>query len=294
MEKSRSTRYETFRKNSKDDIKINRTAIKLAVSIIIFAVVLLLKLSSPQIIDSVREDVLSILNANIDYKSAAAAFADGISGRKGIKDAATEVISYLSADEQDVQVHLPIDDHNDKNKTSSNIVTIPDDVTYLKTKDELVSAFKEEKKEFSDHELPLNTTYEMPDINLQYVLPAQGRFTSDFGFRDHPVDGKVKFHYGLDIGAEEGSEVLSFSDGTVSSVSDSNSYGLNITVTHANGVTTRYAHLSEILVESGDEVKIGDVIAKSGRTGNATGPCLHFEIRVNDVYVNPEYYLSFV
>ena len=307
-----NTRYERFRRNHKRAVdkggnkKVNKTAIKLAASILIFLTALTIKLVFPEFTNSVRDRVLSVMNDNIDYKSAVAALSDGLSGRTDFKDAVTETIAYLTGKEEalpvssddipEEKVKIDADENGDNTGNDQDKVNItqPDNVTYNESKEEMVAAFVESKREFQSYELPANTTYQMPDINLQYVSPADGVVTSQFGYRVHPVDNAVKFHYGLDFGCDDGSDVRSFADGEVTSVTDSTSYGLNVTVTHGNGVETKYAHCSDILVSVGDKVKLGDIIAKSGHTGNATGPCMHFELRVNGVYVNPEYYLSLI
>ena len=78
---------------------------------------------------------------------------------------------------------------------------------------------------------------------------------------------------------------------TVAAVGDSTSYGLYVIIRHPDGVESLYAHLSEVTVQNGDEVKAGDKIGTVGATGNATAACLHLELLVNGDYVNPEYYL---
>ena len=271
--------------------------IRLIASILIFVTAFAVRFIFPEFSAGIRESILSILNANVDYMAAAEAFSDGISGRRDIKSTAVTVFTYLTVPDAEAvfaqEIDFPIENIGVLSHRQPAAVTEPTEPE--EKEDEMltlmVSAFKEKQSKFEGHDMPANVTYDAPKLGIDYVRPAEGTFTSAFGYRDHPVDGNIKFHYGLDIGCSLGSEIKCFGDGTVTEVTDSSSYGLNIVVTHANGVTTRYAHCSEILKKVGDTVKCGDVIAKSGQTGNATGPCMHFEIRVNDTYVNPEYYL---
>ena len=284
--------------------RLNRSAVKLALSICIFLMASLMKLLFPDFVSSVKTDVLGVLNANVDYEKAVSVISDGVSGNKGVKETAGDFVACLMGMDDDVVAVGNMDDGQDSEKDKDETPQEEkkddeekkeeDDTTYQEKKESLVSAFKESQSDYSSYELPADTTYEMPDLNIVYMAPAEAAVSSQFGYRDHPVDGEVKFHYGLDLACKLETDVLAFADGEVISVNDSTSYGLNVVISHSNGITTRYAHCSEILVSVGDTVKMGDVIAKSGDTGNATGPCLHFEIRVQDVYVNPEYYLSLV
>ncbi len=113
--------------------------------------------------------------------------------------------------------------------------------------------------------------------------------TSEYGYRTSPEPG---FHYGIDIGKPTGTEICAAKDGTVTSaVKGTTGYGYYIILDHGEGVETMYAHCSELLVEVGDEVTKGDVIAKVGSTGNSTGPHCHFEVIINGEKVDPTPYL---
>ena len=130
------------------------------------------------------------------------------------------------------------------------------------------------------------------------AIPVFGVISSDYSFRKNPFYGiyegeeQYQFHRGVDIAADEGSNILCYLDGTVKKTALSASYGKYVIVDHGYGMQTLYAHASEITVSEGDEVKEGDVIAKVGHTGRATGPHLHFEVIVNSETQNPKYYLS--
>lgn len=141
----------------------------------------------------------------------------------------------------------------------------------------------------------------LPDkVSLQYynlgleetAVPVVGTVTSAFGFRDHPVNGAYTFHNAVDIGVETGTDVLAFADGTVKYIGENSVFGLYVKIDHDNGAATFYAHCEELLVGKGDVVTCGQVIAKSGETGNATGPHLHFSIEKDGIRLDPAYYLE--
>lgn len=128
--------------------------------------------------------------------------------------------------------------------------------------------------------------------SVSFQLPANGRISSTFGSRFHPIDKKVKFHGGLDVAIPTGTRVNSASDGVVEFAGRKGGYGNLVIVRHSDGRETRYAHLDKIMVSVGDSVFGGQEIAKSGSTGKSTGPHLHFEVRENGQVVNPMKFLS--
>ena len=145
---------------------------------------------------------------------------------------------------------------------------------------------------YSAQNLPENVSLEQNVLGFAYCTPVCGTLTSAFGYRDHPVFGEERFHYGLDLAANTGTDIICFADGTVTAVGESSSYGNYCTVQHANGYETLYAHCSRITVPSGASVKKGAKIAEVGESGIATGSHLHFELHKNGVYLNPIYYVQ--
>ena len=145
---------------------------------------------------------------------------------------------------------------------------------------------------YSDKNLPENVSMEQAILGFDYCTPVMGPLTSNFGYREHPVEGEERFHYGLDIAAGTGTAVGCFADGTVTAVGESSSYGKYCIVTHAGGYSTLYAHCSRITAVSGAAVSEGEKIAEVGETGMATGPHLHFELHKEGAYLNPIYYVS--
>lgn len=140
---------------------------------------------------------------------------------------------------------------------------------------------------------PANTDLLQQVLGFAYGAPVQGQFSSGFGLRTDPLAGGSRFHYGLDIAAEEGAVVSSFADGVVTAVGESSELGRYVTVSHPNGYSTLYAHCTRITASSGQQVACGDPIAEVGETGRATGPHLHFELHHGSTYLNPVYYVPF-
>jgi murein DD-endopeptidase MepM/ murein hydrolase activator NlpD len=124
------------------------------------------------------------------------------------------------------------------------------------------------------------------------LWPLAGRLLSPFGSRRDPFTGGSAFHSGVDISAFTGTQVRVTADGIVRSTDWSGAYGKLIIVEHGNGVETYYAHLSAYDVIPGQEVRRGQVIGRSGGTGRATSPHLHYEVRQGGAPVNPYKYLA--
>jgi len=123
------------------------------------------------------------------------------------------------------------------------------------------------------------------------IWPVEGRIGSGFGARQDPINGEGAFHPGLDIEAALGTPVRAAGDGTVTGANMGAGYGLQIVLDHGHDLLTVYGHLSRIGVVPGQHVTRGQVIGYVGQTGRATGPHLHYEVRVHSVPVNPYKYL---
>lgn len=127
---------------------------------------------------------------------------------------------------------------------------------------------------------------------MAWPVPGYTRITSPFGMRTHPITGVYKLHTGVDIGAPMGSTFIAANDGIVIKAEYNGAYGNMVIIDHGGGVTTLYAHGSEILVEVGQSVLRGDPVLLVGSTGYSTGPHAHFEVRTNGVYQNPLDYIT--
>lgn len=127
---------------------------------------------------------------------------------------------------------------------------------------------------------------------MAWPVPGYTRITSEFGMRTHPITGVYKLHTGTDIAAPIGTSFIAANDGVVVKAGWNNAYGNMVMINHGGGVSTLYAHGSQILVQVGQEVKRGEEVLKVGSTGYSTGPHAHFEVRINGQYVNPIPYIT--
>lgn len=136
------------------------------------------------------------------------------------------------------------------------------------------------------------------EINSDYIggeflwpVPGYRTITSSFGTRVHPVLKTVKTHTGTDIGAPYGANIVATNTGVVTASSYLGAYGNTVIIDHGGGISTMYAHGSELIAKVGDRVEGGQIIMKVGSTGMSTGPHLHFGVILNGKYVDPMPYL---
>lgn len=122
--------------------------------------------------------------------------------------------------------------------------------------------------------------------------PVQGRITSYFGWRRHPITGARELHSGIDIAADYHTPIRATADGTVIYASYESGYGRMVKISHGYGLETWYAHCASLKVKVGQKVKRGDIIAYVGESGTATGPHLHYEIHKDGVAIDPLSYLQ--
>lgn len=153
---------------------------------------------------------------------------------------------------------------------------------------------KEEKKE-EDKETEktaMEKDAEKAKKICKFQKPLSGKITSEFGERE--VTSKVMSanHKGIDIAANSGTSIKAAIEGTVSVASQNSEYGKFIKIVNGDAMTV-YAHCQKLKVKEGEKVKIGQTIATVGSTGNSTGPHLHFEIRLDNRYINPRFIIDF-
>jgi murein DD-endopeptidase MepM/ murein hydrolase activator NlpD len=143
--------------------------------------------------------------------------------------------------------------------------------------DEILRGLEEQKEKWAH----------IPSIN-----PVPNSWTSSgFGMRTDPFTEKEAMHIGLDFSAPAGTPVYATADGTVISAGRQHEYGLTVEIDHGNGIVTRYAHNRKLEVKRGQKVKRGQMISLVGKTGRATAPHMHYEVRVDGKPVNPWGYI---
>ena len=233
---------------------------------ILFIALITLKLVMPGNLSGMRGTLGQWLVRDADFAEAFSAVGRAVSGESGIRESLSEAYLAVFGGEGDVQ------------EVSGELIGA--DIS-----GEEVSAL------LAQRELPTCAVAEQRVLGFSYTAPLSGTETSDFGWREHPLTGEEDFHYGIDIAADEGTDICCFADGTVGVVGESTELGRYLTVNHADGFSTLYAHCSAVTVPSGAQVKQGETIARVGQSGNATGAHLHFEVHDGEEYLNPVYYL---
>ncbi len=140
--------------------------------------------------------------------------------------------------------------------------------------------------EFKNLLLFADSEIKLPELVDEFHYPADGHLTSDYGLRNG------RMHTGVDIKANRGDDIYAAFDGVVRFAKYYGGYGNTVVIRHYNGLETVYSHATKLLVKVNQEVKAGDVIAKAGRTGRATGDHLHFEVRVVGQTIDPKLILD--
>jgi len=193
----------------------------------------------------------------------------------------------LDATEFDFNIAPPVGGPQDAVATSAT--TIPDFLGMLRELDATVA----------DREAKLAILEQMLlNRHLRERIVPSGRavenglLSSKYGKRIDPFSGKQEQHRGIDIAGKEGTNILAVGDGIVTWSGKRPGYGNLVEINHGKGYVTRYGHNKQPLVEPGDTVKKGQVIALMGSTGRSTGPHVHIEVLLNDKHVNPAKYLA--
>ena len=160
------------------------------------------------------------------------------------------------------------------------------DIEEIKKQDELSSLISSMKETSSSLRTEIDDELTYLDC-LPDNVPLEGRISSGFGYRRHPITGLRSFHYGVDITGNRGDAVQAAGSGVVTFAGWSGDFGKVVIISHGFDYETVYAHNDSIIIEVGDIVSKGDLISRVGSTGRSTGPHLHFEIHYNDEQIDP-------
>lgn len=158
--------------------------------------------------------------------------------------------------------------------------------------DEYKAQFAQVNKEILEIALSQGLTTNYVGGQMTWPVPGYTQITSNYGMRTHPITGVYKLHTGVDISAPIGTNFVAANDGIVTKAYFNSAYGNMVMIDHGGGISTLYAHGSEILVQVGQTVSKGDPILKVGSTGYSTGPHAHFEVRINGIVTDPIEYIT--
>lgn len=207
----------------------------------------------------------------------------------------------LNAVKQDSQVTETVEQQTDLEKTKEDIQNNDENIggaeELLTTEQQIVENVDTSEVELTmqPEEEPVLSQMEQ-DANyikstINFIKPVNGTISSMFGLRNPTTETVPKNHTGTDIAAVTGTKIVSATDGTVIYTSSKGDYGNHLKI-QVNDVIILYAHCNKLYVKEGDTIKQGQEIAEVGSTGNTTGPHLHFEIRYQDRYVDPQLILE--
>lgn len=273
-----------------------RQLIQLVICSMIFVLLVAAKLLLPQKMEGLNSRLENALEKNMDVQTVFSAIGKAVAGEEDMSRTADEVYQAVFQPEEDAveaaalisgeQAGMGLDAlrqyRQAEAEPAERAEETPDSAEALSMAYVL----------YSSQNLPENVSLEQAILNFDYCTPVSGVLSSGFGYREHPLEGEDRFHYGVDLAADNGAEILCFADGIVTAVGESSSYGKYCMVAHEGGYTTLYAHCSRITVSSGAQVRLGEKLAEVGQTGMATGPHLHFELCRDGAYLNPIYYVS--
>lgn len=171
----------------------------------------------------------------------------------------------------------------------------PDHITKGLTEAQLLKSIRYSEQRLKKQQKRLNS-YSKSSSTQQYahyLNPVKtGYISSKYGMRNDPINGRHRFHKGIDIAGRKGSSIETIASGFVTFAGHKGGYGNVVEIHHSDSLKSRYAHLNTILVKKGSVVRQGEKIATLGATGRVTGPHLHLEVWKNGSAVNPQKYLN--
>ena len=226
-----------------------------------------------------NEDILSYLNHRIDEVN------------ELYIEMTNVIASFNSENNADISVPVSrsLDRASIQDLTSFKNIDDKDadmDLEEIQEQDALSQVVNTMKSESSNLISEIEQELEYLDC-LPDLPPVEGRLSSAFGYRRHPITGLRSFHYGIDITADRNVPVEAAGSGVVVFSGWSGGFGKVLIISHGYGYESVYAHNNALYVSQGDAVKKGDIISSVGNTGNSTGPHLHFEIRLDGEAIDP-------
>ena len=293
--------------------------IQLTICAALFAVVFIGKGVFPQRLSQLQDNLQTVLSSDTDFRAALAELGESLSGQGAVLGELGNFCVQVFGPSSEELLDPAVQVQAEQNFLNQQADAAGQAAHYLRLEqvpEEWFSSSTAVEETASDYVpeetvpalgtviwqanyagTPLPENYTMDCISLgglETVTPVLGYLRSEYGYRDHPVDGEYKFHNGVDIGGQEGDPIGAFAAGTVDYIGENDDHGLYLQIDHGNGVKSFYAHCSKLCVSQGQIVAAGEKVAEVGSTGVATGPHLHLELKWNGLHLNPAYYVNFL
>lgn len=316
------SRYDTQRSPYKKKTRgresyASLTAFRLLACLVLLGFTLLMRLFLPGATSTIQHVVLPRLQAQGDYRAAILIMGESFSGERDFS-AFVEGLHILAFGEQ-LQEGVYVSAYPDYAYPEMPSIEmehpilppieevfpvpqLPEDLGQIGEGDSgeeirgtpaSVAVFLSQQEEFYAHSLPERVSLSYEALPIAFQSPLLGPISSPFGFRNHPIQREVRFHFGTDIAVYTGTSFYAFADGYVVYANEDEGWGKYILLYHGAGIYTRYAHAHTVYATQGQRVLKGEMIGRVGQTGAATGPHLHFELMVDGQFRNPEFYVSF-
>lgn len=282
-----------------------RQLVQLLLCLAVFLAVFIGKGVWPSRVAQTGEQLLSVIRANTDFRAAFAGLGQALSEQESVLGEIGEFcVSVFAPEQEEVPPAVPaaaLEQENLSDQLDWNRFTAqkfdPEGLRADRLTQETGSVLQVgdvvQVTQQLEEGLPEGYSGQWLFLGeMETATPVLGTVTSQFGYRDHPTIGRYAAHGGADIAADKGESVAAFADGTVACVGENDDFGLYLQLDHANGVSTFYAHCDEICVRKGEQVAVGQTVARVGSTGQSTGPHLHFEVWLEGVRLDPMYYID--
>lgn len=273
-------------KNKKDFV-VRAILFQSLFCILLFGLLFFLKQSNSQLFKTIEREFSHKLSENITKNEAESVF-------KAISDKITPPSTDSNKTNNtsiDTTTEKALTDNNPENILENETEFVPFDEPSLNATVEATGGV--DIKIASSDEIPENVSLNSYTLTKKMINPViNGKTTSEFGSRIHPISNELTFHAGIDIAANMGTPIYAAFDGKVL-VADYDKWNGNyMKIKHENGLMTVYCHCDSLNVKKGENIRAGEVIGYVGSTGSSTGPHLHFELRIDNVSFNPQIALN--
>lgn len=271
-----------------------KISLLLAVLIIFISGLMIINIKLSNHKKSLESNIENLSKLNIEQKNMISEKANAIKSLEEREKIIDDKINQFTQRYKDMAEKYLSDEPGSKTNRSGDRTerTFVDDIRVLKDNlDELINENSNQTKDISGL-AQIEDKLKKYTATIPTLWPAKGRLSSQYGEREDPFNYSERFHAGIDIAADWGSDILAAADGTVITSGTMPGYGKAVVVSHGHGLTTLYGHISAAVAKEGQKIKKGQLVARVGSTGRSTGPHLHFEVRINGTPVDPLKYLD--